>query len=205
MNSEESKFRSQFSNHLPNLLHSEPPSPRTISIPSQYQTVDASTENLLNNPELAKYLDELCSLGTSQLKGQSKILEKEELQLTNSIKQITLKSFPSIIATSNFVNDLELDLNALRSNINTYQDTLPSFAEKVNIFNEEAMSISRRWRDASLMLNKHSKILEFLEIIQLLDSCLRNAHYDEALKLLNYIAKLNAKHGKSIPLIAVSF
>lgn len=167
-------------------------------------TVDATNENLYNNPELAKYLDELCSLGTSQLKGQSKILEKEELHLTNSIKQITLKSFPSIVATSNFVNELELDLNALRSNINTYQDTLPSFAEKVNIFNEEAMSISRRWRDASLMLNKHSKILEFLEIIQLLDSCLRNAHYDEALKLLNYIAKLNAKHGKSIPLIAVS-
>ena len=53
------------------------------------------------------------------------------------------------------------------------------------------------------MLNKHSKILEFLEIIQLLDSCLRNAHYDEALKLLNYIARLNAKHGKNIPLIAV--
>lgn len=63
---------------------------------------------------------------------------------------------------------------------------------------------SLRWRDASLMLNKHSKILEFLEIIQLLDSCLRNAHYDEALKLLNYISKLNAKHGKHIPLIAVS-
>lgn len=90
-------------------------------------------------------MDELCSLGTSQLKGQLKILEKEEQDLTNSIKQITLKSFPSIIATSDFVNKLELDLNDLRNNINTYQDILPVFTEKVNIFNEEAMSISKRY------------------------------------------------------------
>lgn len=53
------------------------------------------------------------------------------------------------------------------------------------------------------MLNKHSKILEFLEIIQLLDSCLRNAHYDEALQLLNYISRLNEKHGRNVPLIEV--
>ena len=79
------------------------------------------------------------------MKGQLKLLEKEEQDLTNSIKQITLKSFPSIISTSNFVDELELDLNDLRMNINTYQDTLPVFTEKVNIFSEEAMSISKRF------------------------------------------------------------
>lgn len=60
-----------------------------------------------------------------------------------------------------------------------------------------------RWRESSLMLSKHIQLLEILEIPQLMDNCVRNCYYEEALQLYCYVQRLNKKHGQNIPLIEV--
>lgn len=52
-----------------------------------------------------------------------------------------------------------------------------------------------------MMLNKHSQVLEFLEILQLMDSCVRSAQYEEALKLMDYVKILDQKQGHQVKLI----
>ena len=61
--------------------------------------------------------------------------------------------------------------------------------------------MNRRWRETSLMLNRHPQILEFLEILQLMDSCIRNGNYEDALRLLDYVRMLNVKQGKQVSII----
>jgi pentatricopeptide repeat protein len=53
------------------------------------------------------------------------------------------------------------------------------------------------------MLSKHPQILEVLEIPQLMDTCVRNNYYEEALQLYSYVHKLNKRYGNSIPIISV--
>ena len=55
------------------------------------------------------------------------------------------------------------------------------------------------------MLSKHTQLLEFLEIPQIMETCLRNNSYDEALKLDSYVRRLSKKHGNSILLVEVKF
>lgn len=60
-----------------------------------------------------------------------------------------------------------------------------------------------RWREVSLMLSKHTQILEILEIPQLMNTCVRNGYYSEALQLCSYVDRLDKRYAVSIPVISV--
>ncbi|MEQ2170641.1 conserved oligomeric Golgi complex component, partial [Goodea atripinnis] len=62
----------------------------------------------------------------------------------------------------------------------------------------EEIGVSRRMN--SLTLNRHTEILEILEIPQLMDTCVRNGYYEEALELASYVKRLEKKHS-TLPVI----
>lgn len=64
----------------------------------------------------------------------------------------------------------------------------------------EEIAVSRRMN--SLTLNRHTEILEILEIPQLMDTCVRNGYYEEALELAAYVRRLERKHA-ALPVIQV--
>lgn len=68
---------------------------------------------------------------------------------------------------------------------------------------KEAEEIRGSRRMNSLTLNRHTEILEILEIPQLMDTCVRNGYYEEALELAAYVKRLEKKH-TSLPVIQVS-
>ncbi|KAI1303122.1 Conserved oligomeric Golgi complex subunit 8 [Halotydeus destructor] len=97
-----------------------------------------------------------------------------------------------------------MDINVISTQLRSIEDVLaeiPSnilvFVNETANFADEAKLISKRWRESSLMLSKHSQLLEFLEIPQMMETCVRNSCYDEALKLDAYVRRLSRKHGES--------
>lgn len=70
-------------------------------------------------------------------------------------------------------------------------------------FVKEAEEIAASRRMNSLTLNRHTEILEVLEIPQLMDTCVRNGYYEEALELAAYVKRLDRKHA-SLQVIQVS-
>lgn len=67
---------------------------------------------------------------------------------------------------------------------------------------KEAEEIGASRRMNSLTLNRHTEILEILEIPQLMDTCVRNGYYEEALELAAYVKRLEKKH-TALPVIQV--
>ena len=79
-------------------------------------------------------------------------------------------------------------------------DKLPEFSSTCSTFLSKAESISQARALNSLTLKTHSQILEILEIPQLMDTCVRNTYYEEALQLQAHVARLQKKY-KSVAVI----
>lgn len=65
-----------------------------------------------------------------------------------------------------------------------------------------AEQIAQNRRMNNVTLNRHTEILEVLEIPQLMDTCVRNSYYEEALELVSYVRRMEKKHA-GIPVIQV--
>jgi hypothetical protein len=55
----------------------------------------------------------------------------------------------------------------------------------------------------SLALSRHTQLLEVLEIPQVMETCVRNGYYEEALDLNGHVRRMGKKHG-DIPIIKVT-
>jgi len=77
---------------------------------------------------------------------------------------------------------------------------LPSLESSSRIFAQQTREIQKDRRQANMVLEHHDKLYDVLSLPLLLDSCVRNHNYNEALLLSNHAAQLSERF-PSNPLI----
>lgn len=100
------------------------------------------------------------------------------------------------------VNPTTLQFRKVSQTTEKLSSSLTSLKEKCIEFSQTAQSLSSARRLTSLALSRHTQLLEILELPQLMDTCVRNGYWKEALQLSAYVARLEQKLCH-IPLIVV--
>lgn len=72
-------------------------------------------------------------------------------------------------------------------------DSIPRMKEAAGKYLETVGQIASDQKANTLILQQHAQIIEFLEIPQLLDTCVRNQYYEEALELEAHVQKLKLR------------
>ncbi|KAL0978018.1 hypothetical protein UPYG_G00164840 [Umbra pygmaea] len=155
---------------------------------------DSFPDHWRDNPDFAAYLSELSSYGVEQLNREPERLAEKRAQILQQTRELAFSNYKTFIRTADCTEEIYRDFGRVESSVSKLLDKLPSFGEKCRGFVKEAEDIGASRRMNSLTLNRHTEILEILEIPQLMDTCVRNGYYEEALELATYVKRLEKKH-----------
>ncbi|XP_054856196.1 conserved oligomeric Golgi complex subunit 8 isoform X2 [Eublepharis macularius] len=150
--------------------------------------------------ELSAYLAELSGLGLEVLRREPGRLAEERAQLGAQTRALAFAHYKTFIRSAECTAGTRRGFAGIEQGLDRLLGRLPSFAESCRSFSREAEQIAQSRRMNSLTLNRHTEILEVLEIPQLMDTCVRNGYHEEALALVAYVRRLEKKHA-SIPVI----
>ncbi|XP_003978407.1 conserved oligomeric Golgi complex subunit 8 [Takifugu rubripes] len=161
---------------------------------------DTFPDSWRDNPDFAAYLSELSSFGVEKLNREPERLAEERAQILQQTRELAFSNYQTFIRTAECTELIYRDFGRVESSVSRLLDKLPGFGERCRGFMKEAEEIGASRRMNSLTLNRHTEILEILEIPQLMDTCVRNGYYEEALELAAYVKRLEKKH-TSLPVI----
>lgn len=154
-----------------------------------------------DNPDTILYLSELSSYGLQSLNEEPEKLAEEKASILEQTQDLAFHNYKTFIQTAECSQEIFQDFSVIEMRLDDLLATLPNFVKKCDTFTHEAQQINNRWHQISLTLSKHPQLLEILEMPQLMDTCVRNGYYEEALELATYVRRFEKKHS-SIPLIA---
>ncbi|XP_043937720.1 conserved oligomeric Golgi complex subunit 8 [Protopterus annectens] len=161
---------------------------------------DSFPEKWRENSDFTAYLSELSSYGIDKLNREPERLAEERSAILQQTRQLAFTNYKTFIRTAECTERVYGDFGRVESSVSNLLNKLPTFQERCRHFVKEAERIAVSRRMNSLTLNRHTEILEILEIPQLMDTCVRNAYYEEALELAAFVKRLEKKHS-NIPVI----
>eukprot|EP00064_Thunnus_orientalis_P018413 superscaffoldBa00004239_g18512 len=161
---------------------------------------DSFPDSWRQNPDFTAYLSELSSFGLEKLSREPERLAEERALILQQTRELAFSNYRTFIRTADCTERSHRDFSRVEASVSRLLDKLPGFTERCRGFMKEAEDIGASRRMNSLTLNRHTEILEILEIPQLMDTCVRNGYYEEALELAAYVKRLEKKHS-SLPVI----
>lgn len=151
--------------------------------------------------ESLAYIKELCSFGVDKLQYEPSRLKEEKDNINDDIQSYAFNNYKTFIKTADCSREIYQDFGQIDTKLDFLVNKIPDFNSKCENFTRNIQNINQARRNNNLTLQKHNQILEILEISQLMDTCVRNEYYDEALELSAYVKRLDKKYGNVINLI----
>ena len=143
----------------------------------------------------------LGGLGVRGVLAEMDRLERERQELSAGTRSLAFERYRAFISASEAGCDVADRVAFAHVAAENVTSLLPPLREKCSNFENEAKELSARRKRVSLVLAKHTRLLEILELPQLVETCVRNGHYEEALELRQFATKIDRKLG-TIPLVA---
>ena len=150
--------------------------------------------------EYEEYLSELTSQGLERILKEPETLTNESLKIKRTIEKEVFENYKSFIQTNVCIHSLREHMDNIFSHLSSFSTSLPSLSSSCLLFVEKSKEIENERIRNKMTLGRHTQILELLEIPQLMETCVRNSYYEEALLLQQFSLQISRRY-PHIPLI----
>nr|XP_053633942.1 conserved oligomeric Golgi complex subunit 8-like [Cherax quadricarinatus] len=160
-----------------------------------------SSDSWKDSEEFSNYIIQLASCGVEKLAKEGAHLREERSAILDQTRDLAYTNYKTFIHTADCSRAIYKDFTRVESHLEGLSSRLPNLKERVERFLATSRNLAQSRHLTSLTLTKHTQLLEILELPQLMDTCVRNGYYEEALEILAYVRRLEKKH-TDIPITA---
>lgn len=161
---------------------------------------EAVPEPWNENEEFPTYIVQLASCGVERLGKESAHIREERNAILDQTKDLAYSNYKTFIHTADCSKTIYNDFTSVEKHLEGLSSCLPNLKTRVESFLATSKNLAQSRHLTSLTLSKHTQLLEILELPQLMDTCVRNGYYEEALEIVAYVRRLEKKH-TDIPII----
>ncbi|OVA04466.1 Conserved oligomeric Golgi complex subunit 8 [Macleaya cordata] len=153
------------------------------------------------NPEDATMVAGLLPLASvSQQPYEPELLRVDAERIRRQMQEVAVGNYRAFIAASDALLAIREQVSAVDKHLESTINEIPKLTSGCTEFIDSAQQILEKRKLNRTLLANHSTLLDLLEIPQLMDTCVRNGNYDEALDLEAFVCKLLTMHPK-LPVI----
>ncbi|XP_026463462.1 conserved oligomeric Golgi complex subunit 8-like [Ctenocephalides felis] len=152
-------------------------------------------DSLQNNAQFTAYLNKLGSCTVDQLQREEPRLSEEKKLLIQQTQELAISNYKTFIQTAECSREIYNEFKCTKENLDSLLSKIPEFATKCDNFMTTSSDINSDRYLNQITLNHSSELLEILELPTLMETCIREGQFEEALELAAYIKRLGMKHG----------
>ncbi|XP_057537243.1 conserved oligomeric Golgi complex subunit 8 [Amaranthus tricolor] len=150
------------------------------------------------------YVSELLSFTLDRLHKEPELLRVDAERIRRQMQEVAVANYRSFIAAADALVSIREEVSSIDNHLESLIAEVPKLTSGCTEFIESAEQILEKRKMNQTLLANHSTLLDLLEIPQLMDTCVRNGNYDEALDLEAFVSKLCTLHPKIPVLQALS-
>lgn len=146
------------------------------------------------------YVSELLSFTLDRLHKEPELLRVDAERIRRQMQEVAVGNYRAFISAADALLAVREEVSSIDKHLESLIGEIPKLTSGCTEFVESAEQILEKKRMNQTLLANHSTLLDLLEIPQLMDTCVRNGNYDEALDLEAFVCKLSTMHPK-LPVI----
>nr|GEY26280.1 conserved oligomeric Golgi complex subunit 8 [Tanacetum cinerariifolium]GEY34517.1 conserved oligomeric Golgi complex subunit 8 [Tanacetum cinerariifolium] len=146
------------------------------------------------------YVSELLSFTLDRLHKEPELLRVDAERIRRQMQEVAVNNYRAFISAADALVQIRNEVSHIDKHLELMIAEVPKLTSGCSEFIDSAENILEKRKMNQTLLANHSTLLDLLEIPQLMDTCVRNGNYDEALDLEAYVSKLSTMHPK-LPVI----
>ncbi|KAL2629029.1 hypothetical protein R1flu_013715 [Riccia fluitans] len=154
----------------------------------------------LANASQQAYVSELLSFTLDRLHKEPDLLRVDAERIRRQMQEVAVGHYRGFISAADAVQSISQEISAVDQHLENLISEIPLLSKGCADFIEEAGKLLDSHKLNRTLLANHSTLMELLGIPQLMDTCVRNGNYDEALDLEAFVTKLATMHSR-LPVI----
>ncbi|WWC98851.1 hypothetical protein V866_005744 [Kwoniella sp. B9012] len=171
--------------------------PRPDPPPTLLDLLQSSSPTIdFSDPSAVQYVDQLLSLSLHELLRQPQLISAESSTVESDLTNLCFREYPTFISVHKCSSAVSSAFDDFSDSLGKLIGAIPSLEDECKTFTSTTSSIQNIRGKATLVQEHQDKLLDLLELPQLMETCVRNGYYQEAMELLNHCHSLSNKYPK---------
>ncbi|VDL21201.1 unnamed protein product [Hymenolepis diminuta] len=156
-----------------------------------------------SDPQFVEAIRKLSKLRLDELASTPQRIQREEDSIRHKTEQLAVENYPIFLANANTSREVHREFMSISdSNENLISSIAGVSGVAQTIFDNIGKNASA-FRTSAKAVQKCTQISDFLELPQLMETCIQNGHYQDALNILNHTKQMTKKYGRTVPIVRI--